>query len=60
MLIIGSACINAVFYGRKVESDKDKDGPSSSMASNSSLATSSTRKHILTVSTYQVRVKNDK
>lgn len=52
---VGSACINAVFYGRKVDSDKEKDGPSSSMTSNTSLAaTSSTRKHILTVSTYQV------
>lgn len=46
--------INAVFYGSKSENgDKDaKDGPSSS-TTNGGIPTT-TRKHILQVSTYQV------
>jgi len=52
-LRIGTAYINAVFYGRKaVESEKDKDAPSSS--SSGCGVPTTTRKHILQVSTYQV------
>lgn len=51
--ISGTAYINAVFYGRKAnDSDKDKDGPSSS--SSGCAVPTTTRKHILQVSTYQV------
>lgn len=51
----GTAYINAVFYGRKAnDSDKDKDGPSSS--SSGCAVPTTTRKHILQVSTYQVSV----
>uniref|UniRef100_A0A1A9WMC6 Cullin family profile domain-containing protein n=1 Tax=Glossina brevipalpis TaxID=37001 RepID=A0A1A9WMC6_9MUSC len=55
---MGSACINAVFYGRKIDNDKDKDGPSSSLSSstNGCVIPTTTRKHILTVSTYQMCV----
>uniref|UniRef100_W8AVA3 Cullin-3 n=1 Tax=Ceratitis capitata TaxID=7213 RepID=W8AVA3_CERCA len=55
---MGTAYINAVFYGRKADSDKDKDGPTSSMSSSSNGCTvpASTRKHILQVSTYQMCV----
>lgn len=49
---IGTAYINAVFYGSKSsECDKD-DGPSSS--STTPAVPTTTRKHILQVSTYQV------
>ncbi|KAI8114990.1 Cullin-3 [Lucilia cuprina] len=60
---LGNACLNAVFYGRKVvdaaaaAAEKDKDAPSSSMSSSSSSGCTipaTTRKHILTVSTYQM------
>ncbi|KAH8402951.1 hypothetical protein KR222_000765, partial [Zaprionus bogoriensis] len=51
----GTAYINAVFYGRKAnDSDKDKDGPSSS--SSGCAVPTTTRKHILQVSTYQMCV----
>lgn len=52
----GTAYINAVFYGSKSNSsecDKD-DGPSSS--STTPGVPTTTRKHILQVSTYQVRL----
>ncbi|XP_033149930.1 cullin-3-A [Drosophila busckii] len=52
---MGTAYINAVFYGRKAnDSDKDKDGPSSS--SSGCAVPTTTRKHILQVSTYQMCV----
>ncbi|EDX05113.1 GD21965 [Drosophila simulans] len=52
---MGTAYINAVFYGRKaVESEKDKDAPSSS--SSGCAVPTTTRKHILQVSTYQMCV----
>ena len=65
IFILGNACLNAVFYGRKVvdaaaaaaNAEKDKEAPSSSMSSSSSSGCTiptTTRKHILTVSTYQV------
>ncbi|XP_020806967.1 cullin-3-A isoform X1 [Drosophila serrata] len=52
---MGTAYINAVFYGRKAaDSDKDKDAPSSS--SSGCPVPTTTRKHILQVSTYQMCV----
>ncbi|XP_030383867.1 cullin-3 isoform X2 [Scaptodrosophila lebanonensis] len=52
---MGTAYINAIFFGRKTtDSDKDKDGPSSS--SNGCTVPTTTRKHILQVSTYQMCV----
>ncbi|XP_059221899.1 cullin-3 isoform X2 [Stomoxys calcitrans] len=59
---LGNACLNAVFYGRKPTDSAaavaDKDGPSSSMSSSTSAGAcaipTTTRKHILTVSTYQM------
>lgn len=47
---MGTSYINAVFYGTKVDTE-NKDGPSSS---SSVVGPTSTRKHILQVSTYQV------
>ncbi|XP_068140665.1 cullin-3-A isoform X1 [Drosophila tropicalis] len=54
---MGTAYINAVFYGRKPanESEKDKDAPSSS-SSGGTAGPTTTRKHILQVSTYQMCV----
>ncbi|XP_017022092.1 cullin-3-A isoform X1 [Drosophila kikkawai] len=52
---MGTAYINAVFYGRKAaDSEKDKDAPSSS--SSGCAVPTTTRKHILQVSTYQMCV----
>uniref|UniRef100_A0A1I8M276 Cullin family profile domain-containing protein n=1 Tax=Musca domestica TaxID=7370 RepID=A0A1I8M276_MUSDO len=59
---LGNACLNAVFYGRKptdnANAAADKDAPSSSMSSSTSATAcaipTTTRKHILTVSTYQM------
>ncbi|EDW89764.2 cullin-3-A isoform X1 [Drosophila yakuba] len=52
---MGTAYINAVFYGRKAaESEKDKDAPSSS--SSGCAVPTTTRKHVLQVSTYQMCV----
>ncbi|BFF94863.1 cullin-3-A [Drosophila madeirensis] len=52
---MGTSYINAVFYGRKAaDSDKDKDAPSSSSAG--CTVPTTTRKHILQVSTYQMCV----
>lgn len=48
----GTVYINAVFFGTKGETEKDKDGPSSS--SPGIVSPTTTRKHILQVSTYQV------
>lgn len=55
---MGTAYINAVFYGRKADSEKDRDGPSSSIMANTNAAAipTNTRKHILQVSTYQMCV----
>uniref|UniRef100_A0A1A9ZEK1 Cullin family profile domain-containing protein n=1 Tax=Glossina pallidipes TaxID=7398 RepID=A0A1A9ZEK1_GLOPL len=53
---LGSACINAVFYNRKIEIDKDKDGLGSSLSSstNNCIISTTTRKHMLIVSTFQM------
>ncbi|KAH8325882.1 hypothetical protein KR067_009683 [Drosophila pandora] len=52
---MGTAYINAVFYGRKAaDTEKDKDAPSSS--SSGCAVPTTTRKHILQVSTYQMCV----
>ncbi|XP_037957132.1 cullin-3 isoform X2 [Teleopsis dalmanni] len=55
---MGTAYINAVFYGRKNDTEKDKDGPSSSVMSSTTnfQVPTTTRKHILQVSTYQMCV----
>ncbi|CAD7079622.1 unnamed protein product [Hermetia illucens] len=49
---MGTVYINAVFFGTKGETEKDKDGPSSS--SPGIVSPTTTRKHILQVSTYQM------
>lgn len=52
----GTAYINAIFFGTKSVEDKSGEAPSSSVATSSSevQGPSTTRKHILQVSTYQV------
>ncbi|XP_055838001.1 cullin-3 isoform X1 [Episyrphus balteatus] len=53
---MGTAYINAVFYGTKSECEKDKDGPSSSLSTSTNGGPTTTRKHVLQVSTYQMCV----
>lgn len=51
---MGTSYINAVFYGVKNDPTENKDGPSSSSTATITGPTN-TRKHVLQVSTYQVR-----
>uniref|UniRef100_A0A1B0G032 Cullin family profile domain-containing protein n=1 Tax=Glossina morsitans morsitans TaxID=37546 RepID=A0A1B0G032_GLOMM len=53
---LGLACIDAVFYDRKMEIDKDKGGFGSSLSSstNDCIIATTTRKHMLIVSTFQM------
>uniref|UniRef100_A0A1A9VCL1 Cullin family profile domain-containing protein n=1 Tax=Glossina austeni TaxID=7395 RepID=A0A1A9VCL1_GLOAU len=53
---LGLACINAVFYDRKMEIDKGKDGLGSSLSSsmNDCIISTTTRNHMLIVSTFQM------
>lgn len=51
---LGSADLNAVFYGPKKEEGEGRDGASSSTNGSSSVQKLGTRKHIIQVSTYQM------
>lgn len=51
---MGTAYLNAVFYAVKADPD-NKDGASSSSATQ--VGPNTTRKHVLIVSTYQVRFR---
>ena len=50
---MGSADLNAVFYGAKKEDGEGRDGASSSSAATGAVP-KNTRKHILSVNTYQM------
>lgn len=53
---MGTAYINAVFYGVKNGDVENKDGASSSSSTTIVNAPTTTRKHVLQVSTYQVNI----
>lgn len=53
---MGTAYINAVFYGSKAADPEKSDSVSASSTVSCSVGPTTTRKHVLQVSTYQVRL----